>query len=94
MSAPLITVGTTDLFTSTILEYDDGLLEYDSVMLDDAWAGIQQLWLNESGLSIEHNADHRSTASFTVYDASGAYTFYERQLVHIRNLDNDLRFVS
>ncbi len=94
MPDPLVTVGTTDLYTSTLLENDAELLENDSVLLDDDWAGIGHLWLNESGLNIEHNADHRSTASFTVYDASGAYTFYERQLVHIRNLDNEIRFMG
>jgi hypothetical protein len=91
---PIITVGTTDLYDSTLLEYDDELLEYDDVIIDDAWAGITHLWLNESGLSIEHNADHRSTSGFTVYDASGSMTFYERQLVSIRNIDNELRFVG
>src|SRR5574343_885154 len=94
MPDPIVTVGTTDLYTASLLEYDDELLEYDSGLLDDAWAGIAHLWLNESALNIEHNADHRSTASFTVYDASGSLTFYERQLVHIRNMDKELRFMG
>jgi hypothetical protein len=94
MSQPLITVGNTDLYTSTLLENDDVPLENDSVLLDDSWAGITHLWLNNPGLSIEHNCDHRSTASFVIQDMTSSLTFYERQLVHIRNLDNELRYIG
>lgn len=94
MPQPLVTVGTTDLYGSTLLENDAELLEYDSSLLDDTWAGITHLWLNDSGLNIEHNADHRATASFTIYDPADAYTFYERQKVYIRNIDNEIRFIG
>ena len=91
---PLVTVGTTDLYGSTLLENDGELLEYDSSLLDDTWAGITHLWLNESGLTIEHNTDHRATASFTVFDSAGSKDFYERELVYARNIDNEVRFLG
>jgi hypothetical protein len=63
-------------------------------MLLDDWADITQLWLNDAGLPIDHYTDGRATASFTVYDAAGAYTFYERQQVVIQNWDNTLVFAG
>jgi len=93
MPDALIRVGTTDLFTSALYDNDATVWPNDSMLLDE-WISLSQLWLNDAGLIIDHNTDGRSSASFTVLDSAGAYTFYERQQVIIRNWDNELRFAG
>jgi hypothetical protein len=63
-------------------------------MLIDEWAEISELFLNDSGLVIEHYIDGRATAEFAVYDASGSFTFYERQQVLIKDVVGDLFFAG
>lgn len=86
MSDALITVGTTPIFSSPLFDNDATVWPNDTMLLDE-WADIDQLWLNESGLTIEHRTDGRSSASFVVLDSAGAYTFYERQQVIIEYWD-------
>lgn len=66
MPDALITVGTTALYTSPLYDNDATIWPNDSMLLDE-WIGIAQLYLNDAGLSIDHNTDGRSSASFTVY---------------------------
>jgi len=89
MSDILVTVGTTDLYTSSIFPTTDTVWPCTDTIYE---FDVSQLWLNDSGLTIDHYTDGRSTAAFTVLDSAGAYTFYERQQVLIRSADNALRF--
>ena len=91
MSDVLITVGTTAIYTSAIYDNDATVWPNDTMLLDE-WADIEQLWLNDPGLSIDHRTDGRSTASFVVYDAAGSLTFYERQRVIIQAWDGEKSF--
>lgn len=89
----LISIGTTPIYTSPIFSNDATVWPNDAMLLDD-WAEISQLWLNDAGLPVDHYTDGRATASFTVYDAAGTYTFYERQQVVIQNWDGTLIFAG
>ena len=93
MSDVLISVGTTDIYSSPVFANDATVWPDDATLLDD-WAEIGQLWLNDAGLAMDHYTDGRATASFTVYDAAGAYTFYERQQVIIEHWDHTLVFAG
>lgn len=93
MSSVLISVGTTNIFTSTLFDNDATIWPNDSMLLDE-WIGSENLWLNDSGLQIEHRTDGRSSASFVVLDTAGAYTFYERQQVIIQYWDGTKQFAG
>jgi len=90
---PLIKIGSTELYTSPAYENDVVVWPNDSMLLDE-WIEIGQLWLNDSGLLLDHYIDGRATAAFAIWDESGAYTFYERQQVTIKAWDNTLFFAG
>ena len=87
----IITVGTTDLYTSTLLENDAVLLENDSVILDEDWAGIAHLWKRGS-LGIHHAIEEASTADLVAKDAAGSWAFTKGMQVLIREIDNTMIF--
>ena len=93
MSGILITIGTTPIYSSDIFSWDATIIPSDGTLLD-TYTDWLNLWLNDPGLSIDHNTDGRATASFVVLDSSGAYTFYERQRVVIQQWDGEKQFAG
>lgn len=86
----LIAVGTTTLYSeNTLAEALDGVIlsDLDSLTLAEIFPVSDPIWLNDPGVSIEHNVDGRATASLTVRDDAGTMVFYERQKVLISDLD-------
>ena len=86
----LISVGTTKLYSEeTLAEALDGVVlsDLDSLTLAEIFPVSSPIWLNDPGVSIEHNVDGRATASLTIRDDSGTMVFYERQKVLITDLD-------
>ncbi|MCK9570403.1 hypothetical protein M0R72_15760 [Candidatus Pacearchaeota archaeon] len=97
----LISIGTTKLYTEKTLAEALGSDDStplstsmpDSLTLAEIFS-VNSLILNESGIQIEHNVDGRATSSFTAYDSAGSLTFYERQKVECKDLDNNLLFAG
>lgn len=87
----IITVGTTDLYTSTLLENDAVLLENDAVILDEVWAGVAHLWKRGS-LGIHHAIEEASTADLIAKDITGAWNFTKGMQVLIREIDGTMIF--
>jgi hypothetical protein len=87
----IITIGTTDLYTSTLLENDAVAIPNDAVLLDEAWAGIACLWKRGS-LGIHHAIEESSTADLVAKDAAGAWSFTKGMQVLIREIDGTMIF--
>jgi len=79
-----ISIGSTDLFSHRLCSYYDAwtmteMDPYTCFVLEHETEHI----LTIEPLTIEHDIDGRSVASFTIWDADAEFTFYERQQVII-----------
>lgn len=90
-----VTVGTTQLWTGALNSvYDASLNSALDSLLNSALDATSSIIQNESGLLIDHYVDGRATCTFTVYDSTGAFTFYERQQVQVKDENDNLEFAG